>query len=491
MRELPRLLATFMLAAFAMTASYGLGFVTGLRVEGVPALDGLRAVVAPVAPPGSARAGSQASAAVDGHAPSGGASAGSAPATAGAAGDFGVFWEAWRQVQDSQIGELPESDAITYGAIRGSLKALDDPYTAFYDPVVTEINRPSLDSQFDGIGAYVTSNERGQLVIQTPMRGQPAEKAGVEAGDIVIRVDGEDISDLDLNEAVLKIRGPKGTTVVLTILREGVDGELSIPVVRDKIDVPSVNDVRLLEAEGAPELGYVQLTTFAEDTTAELIEALDELRAKGAKALVLDLRNNPGGYLNTAIEVTSQFIDTGIVVQQEDKAGNRRAEGARKGGHALDLPLVVLVNKGSASASEIVAGAMRDHKRAILVGETTFGKGSVQNVHELSDGSQLRVTVAAWLTPDGSHINKVGIEPNVAITFSGGVPGEADEDETAGEADASETGAQGHGTPSPTATPGTGAAGGAAPDAAAAEPVDHQLRRAIEEALKLVEKSTP
>lgn len=489
MQELPRLLATFMLAAFAMTASYGLGFVTGLRVEGVPALEGLRAAMAPAPPPGL---GAQASAGPDGPA-AGGSAASAAAGPSPAAGGFDVFWEALRTIQDDQAGALPEADSITYGAIRGSLKALDDPYTAFYDPVVTEINRPSLDSQFDGIGAYVTSNERGQLVIQTPMRGQPAEKAGIEAGDIVIRVDGEDISDLDLNQAVLKIRGPKGTTVVLTVLRDGVDGELTIPVVRDKIDVPSVNDVRLLEAEGAPEVGYIQLTTFAEDTTAELIEALDELRGKGAKALVLDLRNNPGGYLNTAIEVTSQFIDTGIVVQQEDKAGSRRAEGARKGGHALDLPLVVLVNKGSASASEIVAGAMRDHERAVLVGETTFGKGSVQNVHELSDGSQLRVTVAAWLTPDGSHINKVGIEPNVAITFDGGVPGEDD---------ATDPDAAARGEATPTADAGAGAdagsAGdtapgdaGASPTEAPAERTDHQLLRAVEEARKLVEKATP
>jgi carboxyl-terminal processing protease len=247
------------------------------------------------------------------------------------------------------------------------------------------------------------------------MRGQPAEKAGVRSGDIVLKVDGKDITGLDVNDAVLLIRGPKGTQVVLTIKREDEPKLIDIPVVRDRIAIPSVAEARTLEKEGAPDVGYVQLTVFAEETKGEMDAALDELRAKGAKAIVLDLRNNPGGYLETAIQVASEFLDHGVVVMQEDGRGVRRSESAHSDGHATALPLVVLINKGSASASEIVAGAIRDNKRGVLVGETSFGKGSVQNVHSLSDDSQLRVTVAAWLTPDGSHIHKKGIPPDIEV----------------------------------------------------------------------------
>jgi carboxyl-terminal processing protease len=217
---------------------------------------------------------------------------------------------------------------------------------------------------------------------------------------------------------VLRIRGPKGTTVELTILREGETEPLVIAVVRDRIEIPSVDDVRLLEEEGAAEVGYLALTEFALDTKPELDSALQELRASGARALIVDVRNNPGGFLSTAIDVTSEFIDKGIVVIQEDSRGRAREESARPGGHWLDLPVILLVNRGSASASEILAGAIRDHDRGLLVGDTTFGKGSVQNVHTLSDESQLRVTVAVWRTPDGNLIHKQGIEPDVAIEIT-------------------------------------------------------------------------
>jgi len=506
MRDILRLIALFLVAVLAMTASYGMGFATALRVERAGALASLRDAIAPddAAAPAPAATSPVSQADPPGGGP--GSASGAGTTGSGASGsaadagtttqpaNFGVFWEAWQYIEDEYYGEIPEEDDVTYGAIRGSLKSLEDPYTAFSDPVVTEINKPTLQGEFEGIGAYVTTNEEGLLVIQTPMRGQPAEKAGVHAGDTVIRVDGEDITGLEINEAVLKIRGPKGTTVELTILREGVRGELVIKVVRDKIEVPSVNDVRPLEAEGAPEIGYIQITSFAADTGESLTKAIDDLRAAGVKAIVLDLRNNPGGFLNTAIEVASAFVGDGIIVQQEDSRGNRRAEKARGGGHATDIPLVVLVNRGSASASEIVAGAIRDHKRGVLVGEKTFGKGSVQNVHELSDGSELRVTVAAWLTPDGSHIHKQGIEPDVVVTPP--KPAASDDDGEGSDGDGGDagpseeaegdSGAGSSGVAPSSATPAaTPAAGG---DAASvpAPPPDVQLRRAIEEARKLL-----
>jgi carboxyl-terminal processing protease len=398
-----RLIAVFLLAVLTMATAYAFGFFTAGRVP--PAVwqrTGAAPLVQLASQVGSASATPAASGApLDTEDPN---------------GAFAVFWQALQRVQDSYYGPKTKPQDLTYGAIRGSLQALDDPFTIFTDPEVTEITKVELEGQFEGIGAYVSQNEQGQLVIQTPMRGQPAEKAGVLAGDIVLKVDGKDITGMDTNDAVLLIRGPKGSKVVLTIKREGEKDLLDIPVVRDRIEIPSVAEAKVLTDKGAPDIGYVQITTFAEDTKRELDKAIDnDLRAKGAKAIILDLRNNPGGYLDTAIEVASEFIGQGVVVQQEDSQGVRRPDPARGDGHATDLPLVVLINKGSASASEIVAGAIHDYKRGVLVGETSYGKGSVQNVHSLSDKSQLRVTVAAWLTPNGNHIHKKGVEPDVKV----------------------------------------------------------------------------
>lgn len=390
--------------------------------------------------------------------------------------DFHYFWDALAVVNRDHVGEPIDPSEVTYGAIRGSLEALDDPFTAFSDPVDAEVSSPELEGEFEGIGAYVSTAPDGRLMIETPMRGMSAEKAGVRAGDIVIEVDGVPIVGMDVSDAVLLIRGPKGTTVVLTIEREGVPEPLEIAVVRDRIDIPSVAGVAMLDARGAPQVGYLQLTVFATETRDELVSALDELRAAGARALVLDLRNNPGGYLTSALDVASEFIADGVIVYQQDNRGRRSAMTARSGGHATDIPLVVLVNRGSASASEIVAGAIRDRGRGVLVGQTTFGKGSVQNVHALSDGSELRVTVAVWLTPDGALIHEEGIAPDVVVDLE---PVEtaspAPSDDTAGPA----VGAAA--SPDPSGTAPTQAEG-----EIAAEP-DAQLDRAVEEALRLLE----
>lgn len=475
MKDNLRLASLFLVAMFAMALTYGMGFVTALRMEDNSTVAALRNVVG-----GDTGAAAIAGSSAEG---SNAATASETPA------NFGVFWEAWTQIRDEFYGEIPEQQDITYGAIRGSLRALDDPYTAFFDPVLTEINGVNLDGEFEGIGAYVTSNEDGLLMIQTPMAGQPAEKAGVLAGDLVIAVDGEDITNLDLNEAVLKIRGPKGSTVVLTIIREGESAELEISVVRDKIDVPSVNNVHLLEEDGAPKVGYIHLTSFAIESKDEFDKALKELRDGGAEALVLDLRNNPGGYLSTAIEIASEFIDEGVIVMQENSDKERQPEYAKRGGLALDLPVVVLINRGSASASEIVAGAIHDHERGILVGETSFGKGSVQNVHKLSDGSELRVTVAAWLTPDGTLIHKKGITPDVVVAADGstvdGEPSAEVEDGDAASPDSADAA-----EPQATATDDS-ASDSADGDAETTKPRDYQLERAILEVQKLMGKSKP
>jgi carboxyl-terminal processing protease len=451
MRTIARLILIFLAAALAVGAAYGLGYYTAVRVSDSGALAAVRTALAGRAGTAQDRPGVL---------PPAGASTDPA--------QFAVFWEAWREVRDNYDGPLPDDKDVTYGAIRGSLRALEDPFTLFTDPVNTEIQRPELEGEFEGIGAFVTTSRDGLLMIQTPMRGQPAEKAGIRAGDVVIKVDGTDITKMDINDAVLLIRGPKGTTVTLTLLREGEAEPLVIPVVRDRIEIPSVNEVRVLEREGAPEVGYLQLTVFAQETKQELDQALEELRSLGARALILDLRNNPGGFLDTAIEVASEFIGDGTIVIQEDNEGHRHEERVMNGGHALDLPLVVLVNQGSASASEIVAGAIRDHARGVIVGETTFGKGSVQNVHSLSDGSQLRVTIAAWLTPNGSLIHQKGITPDVVVEPPPPPTPDATADATPPQ-------------PAATAAPAEGEAGQADEG-----PPDVQLLRAIDEARRLM-----
>lgn len=404
MRYFLRLTALFLFALVVLLFAFAIGFGSADRID--PAYTAqLRALVA--AGGGAAGVDAPAAEATPGAPP------GDDPMTDTG---FDTFWSAWKVITDTYALEMPDSKDITYGAIRGSLRALNDPYTLFSDPVDTEIQRPELEGEFSGIGAFVNQNDDGQLVIQTPMRGQPAERAGIKSGDVVLKVDGRDIAGLETNEAVLLIRGKKGTTVRLTILRKDVPAPFDVSVVRDTIKVPSVNTAKLMTDEGAPNVGYIELTVFAQETRDEIRAAIKELRDQGAKALILDLRNNPGGYLNAAVGVTSEFVESGVVTLRENRAGVRNEERVVPGGTAYDLPLVVLVNGGSASASEIVAGAIRDHQRGILVGEQTFGKGSVQNVHHLSDESELRITVEIWRTPNGSLIHRRGIAPDIVVT---------------------------------------------------------------------------
>lgn len=457
MRYFLRLTALFLFALVVLLFAFAIGFGSADRLD--PAYTArLRALVASS---GGAAGDDAVTAIATPSAPSGGD-----PLTDTG---FDTFWSAWKVITDTYALKMPDSKDITYGAIRGSLRALNDPYTLFSDPVDTEIQRPELEGEFSGIGAFVNQNDDGQLVIQTPMRGQPAEKAGIKSGDVVLKVDGRDIAGLETNEAVLLIRGKKGTTVRLTILRKDVPAPFDVSVVRDTIKVPSVNTAKLLADEGAPTVGYIELTVFAQETRDEIRAAIKELRDQGAKALVLDLRNNPGGYLNAAIGVTSEFVDSGVVTFRENRAGVRNEERVVPGGTAYDLPLVVLVNGGSASASEIVAGAIRDHSRGVLVGEQTFGKGSVQNVHHLSDESELRITVEIWRTPNGSLIHRRGISPDVVVA----PPPQPTPRPTP-------TGPTATPTPTPTAL-----AAGATP-AASATPPDVQLQRAIVEAQRLL-----
>ena len=328
---------------------------------------------------------------------------------------FDLFWEAWQIIEQEFFGELPDPKQLTYGAIQGALRALDDPATTLVEPMPSEDQMIDLRGVYEGIGAIVALDDNDQVVIVSPFDGSPAMQAGVQAGDVVLKVDDVAVTGMLLGEAVRLIRGPQGSTVSLTIMREGEPAPLVIEVVRGEVELPPTVGGMILEDD----IGYVRVSLFSERTSQELEEALRELMEENLSGLILDLRNNPGGvFPSAAIEVTSQFLDKGIIVYQQFSDGQEQAYSAERGGLATDIPLVVLVNQGTASNSEVVAGALQDHGRGVLIGEQTFGKGSVQSVHELSDGSGLHVTVALLLTPDRHTIHGEGLTPDIVAPFT-------------------------------------------------------------------------
>jgi len=330
--------------------------------------------------------------------------------------DLTVFWEAMALLRENFYGDVPEGDELTYAAVRGLLLALDDPFTSFADPEMTRFFQEDLQGEIEGIGAMVRMNEKGELVIVTPIPNTPAEAAGLQAGDIVVAVDGRRIQGMTLFEAVSLIRGPRGTKVRLSI-RRGTQEPFEVEIVRARIEIPTVSS-RIIEEPGRPKLGYLKLNDFNAKATDQVRQELARFREEGVEGLIFDLRNNPGGLLRVSIDVASQFIEQDqVVLVERGKRGERRYR-AGPDGLWLDRPLVVLINEGSASASEIVAGAIQDYKRGPLVGTTTFGKGSIQSPYTLRDGSSLRVTTALWFTPNGRQIHNQGIEPDVVVELS-------------------------------------------------------------------------
>jgi len=291
------------------------------------------------------------------------------------------------------------------------VNTFDDQNTAFIDPNRASLLQEDASGSFEGIGAVVNLDELNRLVIVEPFAGRPAAEAGVLRGDVVLEVDGKPLRGLSLYESVLLIRGPADTPVILTILREGESEPLDIEVLRAKIEIKVV-EFELLEGN----IGYVKLSEFSSGASNKLGQAITELRQQGAEKLILDLRDDPGGYLSESVAVSSLFLEEGVVVREKRKGNQEEQVYEASGPHiAADLPMVVLINRGSASASEIVAGALKDHQRAILIGEQSFGKGTVQLPHTLSDGSELRVTIAQWFTPNGSLIHKEGIVPDIVV----------------------------------------------------------------------------
>jgi len=328
--------------------------------------------------------------------------------------EFATFWEAWNFLNKEFYGEFPADSERVYGAVRGMVASFGDPNTAFIDPTRAAVMRENISGSFEGIGATIRLDEAGRLLIVDPIPDRPAFKAGLRPDDIVLEVDGQSIENLSLYESVLLIRGPAGTEVVLTVFREGELEPFEVPIVRAKIEIEVVQSEMLDD-----NIGYIQLTQFSSGASGRIKEAADEMIDQGAESLILDLRSNPGGLLSEAVAVSSLFIDKGPVVIERLKGGEEKTFDAEHGlGLKEDLPLVVMVNGGSASASEIVAGAVQDTDRGIIIGDQSFGKGSVQLPHSLSDGSELRVTIAEWLTPSGRQIHGEGIAPDIVIEMT-------------------------------------------------------------------------
>ena len=333
------------------------------------------------------------------------------------------FWEAWELVQKNYVDQPVDQEKMMQGAIRGMIESLGDPFSSYMSPTEYALANSDLAGQLEGIGAEVDPS--GDYVkIISPLPGSPAEAAGVLPGDVILKVDGEDMTGLDGFAVILKVRGPAGSTVHLTIQRADKPDLLEFTIVRAKITIPSVTSKTV---GAANDVAYIRLNNFGENTGGELKDALRELLKKNPKGIILDLRGNPGGYLSAAVDVGSQFIGSGrsLLIEQFGD-GREQIYEAERGGLATDIPLVVLINAGSASASEIIAGAIQDNQRGTLVGETSFGKGSVQTWSPLQDErGAVRVTIARWLTPDHRQISKVGISPDVEVKLT-------DEDRTAG-----------------------------------------------------------
>lgn len=325
---------------------------------------------------------------------------------------FRPFWETWQLVKDEYFDQPLDDRKLAEGAIEGMLSTLGDPNTRYLSPDQEQAAREAMDGSFEGIGAVVTS-EDGRLTIIAAYEGSPAQAAGLRRGDVLLSADDVSLDGMDTSEAAALIQGPAGTTVTLQVERNGE--QFAVVVTRDVIKVPSAQG-RMLEDN----IAYLQLSRFANNTSEELTDELEKLMANDPAGLILDLRNNPGGNLTTAVDVADQFLGTGPVLTERFGNGRERAYDASETGLAQGLPLVVLIDGGSASASEVLAGAIRDRGRGILIGDTSYGKGTVQTWQRLSNGGGVRITIARWLTPDGTWVHEAGLQPDYVVTQGAG-----------------------------------------------------------------------
>ncbi len=334
--------------------------------------------------------------------------------------DFSPFWKAWNVINEKYVPASTTVDAVgdkekLYGAIQGLAGSLKDPYTVFFPPVEAELFESDIRGNFEGVGMEVLAQD-GAITVIAPLKDSPAFRAGILAGDRIIKIDDKETSALTTEEAVQVIRGPKGTPVVVTIFREGVAEPFEITLVRDVINIPVINT-----SKPAPGVFKIDLYSFSATSPNLFRAALREFILSGSDKLILDLRGNPGGYLEAAIDMASWFLPSSKVIVQEDFGGRKPEKAYRSRGYDIfkdDLKFVILINRGSASASEILAGALAEHNRAILVGETTFGKGSVQELVDITPDTSLKVTVARWLTPLGNSISQKGVEPHHKVPLT-------------------------------------------------------------------------
>ncbi len=324
--------------------------------------------------------------------------------------DFKPFWESFELLQENFVDQPLDTTKLVQGAIRGMLKATGDKNTSYMTPIEQDMMSENMSGEIEGIGAEVDTNGEYLRVI-APLPGSPAEEAGMLPGDIIIAVDGKDVSDIDPFEVIGQIRGPAGTIVSITLKREGLLESLVVEITRYNFVVASVESEKL-----ANQIAYVKINRFGDRTEKELRRQLRTLLSDDTVGLILDLRNNPGGFLDAGIAVTSQFINNQVVMMETFGDGREREYRSRRDGLATDIPLVVLINRGSASASEIVASAVKDYKRGTLVGETTYGKGTVQTWINLTDNrGSVRITFARWVGPLGNSIDGQGVEPDIEI----------------------------------------------------------------------------
>lgn len=327
--------------------------------------------------------------------------------------DFNIYSEAWNSLRSDFVykNKIKDKDMF-YGSIKGLAASVKDPYTVFMTPEESKEFDNDLSGTFEGIGAEVGMRNDVVTVI-APLSGMPAEKAGIKAGDKIYAINGESTIGLTVDEAVKKIRGPKGTSVTLTIIRNKETATRDVKIERGIISVKSVSVTHRTDG-----ISVIKVTNFNDDTKELFRNAVKEVVAKKPKGIILDLRNNPGGYLDTAVYMASEWIKEGPVVLEQFGDGSRNEYTATGNPQLGNFKTMVLVNGGSASASEIVAGALRDYKKATLVGEQTYGKGSVQTIRDLSDGSSIKITIATWMTPEGDFINEKGLTPQVEVKMT-------------------------------------------------------------------------
>lgn len=324
--------------------------------------------------------------------------------------EFQKLYAAFDSLKTSYFQEV-DGDKLINGAINGMVDALEDPYSDYMSVDEAKNFHQSISSSFEGIGAEIQEKE-GSIVIVSPIKGSPAEKAGLKPNDKVVSVDGKSLQGMSSSEAVLLIRGEKGTKVELSILRPGVEDAMTVPIVRDTIPIETVYGEMLEDG-----IAKVQITSFSENTSNELVTKLNELQDQGMKGLILDLRQNPGGLLDQAVKISSLFVPEGEIIFQVEDRNGKREEYKSTGSKNPKIPLVVVIDKGSASASEILAGAVKEAANIPLVGEKSFGKGTVQRAQDFSDGSNMKFTTEKWLTPKGNWIHKKGITPDYEVAL--------------------------------------------------------------------------